>query len=239
MTVTELIQSDFKPNDVVQSEFDKEYKYVIERIKKFASVLLSRRFKVKNILEDFKTFTSDCDDFTKFVNITAKLEREKGDREDSEIYFHLREDFIYEYGNRVTKDPDIESHPETDAFRISTIDTERIRMVICFLYLKVIVEVVNDDQYSELSSRKTISIYVINRVDGSLIDYVSNDLVIWLDKGISEYDYIKRMAEKELKGENYDKEWEECSKLFRKQFTKYKFEQYLNKLREKEAKNGK
>lgn len=240
MTVTELIQSDFKPKDIVQSEFDKEYKYVLERIKKFASILLSRRFKVKDILEDFKTFRSDCEDFTKFVNIMAELEKEKGDLEDSEVYFHLRENFIYEYGNKVTKDSDIEEEcPETDLYRITTIDTERIRMIVSFFYFKVIVEVVNDDQYSELSSKKTISIYIINRVDGSLTDYISDDLVIWLDKGISEYDYIKRMAEKELKGEDYDKEWEECSKLFRKEFTKYKFEKYLNKLRKKEAKNGK
>lgn len=218
MSIQDIIETDFatrknRPTKVLnEEEYKRELNYVTEKAKLLVSQLIEMPFSIGTI----KSFYYD------FVNKSSKEFNKKVRPDRKGSYDFFRKKFQYEQATVLSFDEEIDRpiFLKEDEGRYIGFDlTERIRLSTDFFYFRVVIDV-SPKEFVEYIHKKNINVFIYDRANSDLIDFVYPDgISIWLDKGITQYSYMKKIVLKTLNNEDYSDVLEECYKFFGKKMT--------------------
>lgn len=245
MKLQECLDRNKEPEAVYnQEEYLREYEYVKEKAKRLTCILRDMKFNIKSIRITFDNFIRDCrNDFIKNVSLNSYLHSD--DEENSDYPFNNKEEqekeyasiksmLCYESGTEciLNKDYNID-FPKMNNFG-SYLSTERIRLTAQFYYFKLVITT-DYTYYYDSENRISVKIYDIANED--LVDSIQGDeIVLWLDKDIAIYRFLKRMAECSLEDKDYSDIMTECSKYFEPSRIRVRLPQIIEFLKQKRKK---
>lgn len=221
MSIQDIKETDFatrkdRPAKVLdEEEYKRELDYVTEKAKLLVSQLIEMPLSIGTV----KSFYND------FVHKASKEFNKKVRPDKKGSYDFFRKKFQYEQASVPTFDEEIDRpiFIKEDEGRYIGIDlTERIRLSTDFFYFRVVIDL-SPKQFDENINKKDINVFIYDRANSDLIDFVYPDgISIWLDKGITQYSYMKKIVLKTLNNEDYSDVLEECYKFFDKRKTNYR-----------------
>jgi len=213
---TDFARKDRPTKILDEEEYKRELDYVTEKAKVLVGQLIEMPFSINTI----KSFYND------FVYKLSKEFNKKVRPNKKGYYDFFRKRFQYEQATVPSYDEEVDRPiflKEDEGRYIGMLDSkERIRLSTDFYYFRVVVDL-SPKQYDENIHKKDINVFIYDRANSDLIDFVYPDGVsIWLDKGITQYSYMRRITLKALNNEDYSDVLEECYKFFEKNSTNYR-----------------
>ena len=208
-----------------EEEYKRELNYVIKKTKQLVNQLGEMPFNHESIKKYFNEFViKESYDFNKEVRLINQ----------KSSYDFIRSRYQYEYGNGFSWDPEVDKPicgPSGDRYS-SLLSDERIRLTTTYFYFKVVVDIAP----RSYDNKKGISVAIYDIVKSDLIDYVFSDGInIWLDKGITQYTFLKEIVHKSLNNEDFSQTLSECQKIFGKSKTKYRLGNINDYYKEKQC----
>jgi hypothetical protein len=224
MSIQNISETEFatrkdRPTKVLdEEEYKRELNYVTEKAKLLVSQLIEMPFSIGTVKSFYKDFVHKASmDFNKIVRPNCSNSKKS--------YDFLRKKFQYEQASAPSFDEEIDRpiFIKEDEGRYIGFDlTERIRLSTDFFYFRVVIDL-SPKQFDENINKKDINVFIYDRANSDLIDFVYPDgISIWLDKGITQYSYMKKIVLKTLNNEDYSDVLEECYKFFDKRKTNYR-----------------
>ena len=205
-----------RPTKVLdEEEYKRELDYVTEKTKLLVSQLIEMPFSINTI----KSFYDD------FINKSSKEFNKKVRLDKKGYYDFFRKKFQYEQATVPSFDEEVDRPifvKEDEGRYLRPDSVERIRLSTDFYYFRVVVDL-SPKLYDESIHKKDINVFIYDRANSDLIDFVYPDgIFIWLDKGITQYSYMKRITLKALNNEDYSNVLKECYKFFDKNSTNFR-----------------
>ena len=208
-----------------EGEYKRELDYAKRKTKQLVNQLGEMPFNHESIKKYFNEFVvKESYDFNKEVRLINQ----------KSSYEFIRSRYQYEYGNGFSWDPDVDKpicgSPE-ERYN-SLLSEERIRLTTIYFYFKVVVDIAP----SSYDGKKGISVAIYDIVNSDLIDFVFSDGInIWLDKGITQYTFLREIVLKSLNNEDFSQTLSECQKIFGKSKTKYRLGNINDYYKEKQC----
>lgn len=195
-----------------EEEYKRELDYATKKTKQLVNQLGEMPFNHESIKKYFNEFVvKESHDFNKEVRLTNQ----------KCSYDFIRSRYQYEYGNGFSWDPEVDEPirgSSEDKFS-SLLPDERIRLITSYFYFKVVVDIVP----SSYDNKKGISVAIYDIVNSELVDFVFSDGInIWIDKGLTQYTFLKEIVLKSLNNEDFSQILSECQGIFGKSKTKYR-----------------
>lgn len=205
-----------RPTKVLdEEEYKRELDYVTEKAKLLVSQLIEVPFSIGTV----KSFYND------FINKSSKEFNKKVRPNKKGSYDFFRKKFQYEQASVPSFDEEIDRPifvKEDEGRYLRPDSVERIRLSTDFYYFRIVIDL-SPKQFDKNINKKDINVFIYDRANSDLIDFVYPDgISIWLDKGITQYSYMKKIVLKTLNNEDYSDVLEECYKFFDKRITNYR-----------------
>ena len=212
-----------------EEEYKRELDYAIKKTKQLVNQLGEMPFNHESIKKYFSEFViKESHDFNKEVRLINQ----------KSSYDFIRSRYQYEYGNGFSWDPEVDKpiRGSSEDRYSSLLLEERIRLTTSYFYFKVVVDITP----SSYDGKKGISVAIYDIVNSDLIDFVFSDGInIWLDKGITQYTFLKEIVLKSLNKEDFSQTLSECQKIFGKSKTKYRLGNINEYYKEKQCPEAK